>query len=393
MLARIGVDLRAFPSLHVAGTNGKGSVVALMSAALRARGLRVGTYTSPHLVDFRERIVVNGVAISEAEVVEFLQRHDAAIRALDATFFETTTAMAFAHLASVGVDIAVVETGLGGRLDSTNVLTPLVAGVTSIAIDHVEYLGESIEAIAREKGGIFKPGTPAVIGERAAPARGVLRAEAESRGAAPVIMVDERFPVSDVSIDAEGTRFQLHGETVRTPLIGSYQAANAAIALAMLDAAGERFSVAPGDATAAFARVRLAGRLQRTGSWILDVAHNPAGASALAASLTAVAPPGPVAAVVAVLSDKDWRGMLSALAPVVDLFILTTAPTAPPNRLWDPIEAMTHARAAGWAAVHVEDFDAALSLAETVGMTALVTGSFHTVGDAMVRLQVAPLAG
>ncbi len=365
----------------------------MLTAALRSRGLRVGSYTSPHLVDFRERIVVNGVAISEAEVVAFLETHDETIRSVDATFFEATTAMAFAHFAVASIDVAVVETGLGGRLDSTNVLLPIVAGVTSIGVDHTEYLGSSVEEIAREKAGIFKPGRPAVIGERSEPARSVLRAAAEAQGADPVVMVDERFPVSEVAIDGAGTAMRLGGVPVRTPLIGAYQASNAAVALAMLDVAGDQYRLEPPAASAAFASVRLPGRFQRTGDWIFDVAHNPAGAAALATTMAAAAPPGPVVAVVAVLRDKDWRGILGALAPQVDLFVLTTAPTAPADRMWDAAEALAYAREAGWPAVLAADFDAALETAASAGRTVLVTGSFHTVGDAMARLQAAPLDG
>jgi len=155
LLALLGNPEKKFKSFHVAGTNGKGSVVATAETLLRAKGLRVGRYTSPHLVDFRERFVVDGVEISDREVEEFLIRWERDSERLDATFFEITTALAFAHFASREVDIAVIETGLGGRLDSTNVITPLVAAVTSIGIDHTEYLGNTIGEIAREKGGIF----------------------------------------------------------------------------------------------------------------------------------------------------------------------------------------------------------------------------------------------
>ncbi|HEX6315359.1 MAG TPA: Mur ligase family protein, partial [Gemmatimonadaceae bacterium] len=165
LLAALGdphLRLRVF---HVAGTNGKGSVCATLEAILRARGLSVGKYTSPHLVDFRERFLVDGRAVDEAYVVDFISRWTPEVERTGATFFEATTAMAFDWFARSEVDVAVIETGLGGRLDSTNVVRPVAAGVTAIGIDHVEYLGTTRESIAFEKAGIFKGGAAAVIGE------------------------------------------------------------------------------------------------------------------------------------------------------------------------------------------------------------------------------------
>ena len=158
LLAALGDPHRAYPSIHVAGTNGKGSTVATCDALLRARALRVAKYTSPHLVDFRERMVVAGEPIPADAVIEFVERHTPLVERLGATFFEATTALAFDWFARSAVDVAIIETGLGGRLDSTNVLDPVVAGVTAIGIDHTEYLGDTLQEIAAEKAGIFKPG-------------------------------------------------------------------------------------------------------------------------------------------------------------------------------------------------------------------------------------------
>src|SRR4029079_13405346 len=174
LLAEMGDPHLAVPALHIAGTNGKGSSVATAEAILRAKGLRCARYTSPHLVDFRERIVVAGVPIAEREVVEFVDRWMDTVERLEASFCEATTAMAFAHFARERADVALIETGLGGRLDSTNVVKPLAAGVTSIGFDHVEYLGPTLEGIAREKAGIFKLGVPAVVGEQDPAVRGWL---------------------------------------------------------------------------------------------------------------------------------------------------------------------------------------------------------------------------
>ena len=176
--------LRAF---HVAGTNGKGSVCATLDYLLRANGYRVGRYTSPHLVDFRERILIDGRPIAEADVAAWLAANDALIQELEATFFEATTALAFDWFARENVDVAVIETGLGGRLDSTNVLPhPVATVVTSIGLDHTEILGTTIEQIAAEKAGIFKRGAPAIIGERDPAVSQLLVDLAHERGSAPI---------------------------------------------------------------------------------------------------------------------------------------------------------------------------------------------------------------
>ena len=397
LLAEVGDPQRAVPVFHVAGTNGKGSTVAALEALLRTRGLRVARYTSPHLVDFRERVVVDGRPVSEDEVIAFVHRWTPAAERLGATFFEVTTALAFDHFASARADVAIVETGLGGRLDSTNVVLPLAAAVTSIGFDHMELLGDTLDRIAAEKAGIYKTGVPAVVGEQSPEVRAVLVAQARTVGAAPVRIVAEECTISDVRVGAEGTTFTLEAPfgraTLSTPLLGAFQAQNVATALTMLDAAGPAWSVALPEAASALRSVRLPGRFQRAGRYVFDVAHNPAGALVLAETLSALQPARPVAALVTVLSDKDWRGMLRALAPAVDHFVLSTAPTAPHGRVWHPEEALAFASAEGWAAEVEPDFDRALARAGALGETVLVTGSFHTVGDAMLRLQVDPLAG
>ena len=197
LLAEMGSPHRNLTAIHVAGTNGKGSVVATCEALLRARGYRVGKYTSPHLIDFRERITIDGRPISEAEVLEFLARWIPFAEELGATFFEVTTALAFDWLAKNNTDVCVIETGLGGRLDSTNVLAPSVATVTSIGLDHTDLLGDTLDAIALEKAGIFKPGAPAVIGEAAADIRDLLVRCAQDAGAVPIVPVDERYGIQN----------------------------------------------------------------------------------------------------------------------------------------------------------------------------------------------------
>lgn len=397
LLRLLGDPQRQLRTMHVAGTNGKGSVCATLDSVLRARGLRVARYTSPHLIDFPERFLVDGVPVASDRIVEWVDRWTPEVERLGATFFEATTAMAFQFFAEAGVDVAVVETGLGGRLDATNVLLPLVAGVTNIQIDHVEYLGATREEIAFEKAGIFKRGVPAIVGEPDADIRALLVAHARGHGATPIRAVYDEAALSEVTVTADETRFvsrTSRGERqVRTPLVGRHQASNALVALAMLDALPD--DLRPDDASVeqGLATVRLPGRFQRVGKHLFDVAHNPDGATVLAQTLSEARLPHPVVAVFSVLSDKDWMAMMAALAPQVDRFIVTNSPTAPPSRAWNVIDVLAYARAQGWDAVVVRDFDRALSRASDEGATVVVTGSFHTVGDAMSRLQVSPTAG
>jgi dihydrofolate synthase/folylpolyglutamate synthase len=397
LLREMGNPHERLQSLHVAGTNGKGSVCATLDTLLRAKGLRVGKYTSPHLVDFRERFLVNGRPVEEQFVVEFIERWTPAVERIGATFFEATTAMAFDLFAREGVDAAVIETGLGGRLDSTNIIRPVASGVTSIGIDHTEYLGETREEIAAEKAGIFKGGVPAVIGERDPAIRSLLATLATEHAARPILDVTQDAAPDEVSVGADGTTFTvtIDGErgSVRTGLAGAHQALNASLALLMLNAAGGSFSTSLGEARVALPAVRLPGRFQRVGPFIFDVAHNPDGAAVFAATVNVVQPAAPRAVVLCVLADKDWRGVMTALSSVVDVFVLTDAPTAPASRAWDRGAAVAFAREQGWTAISEPDFDRALARATELASTVLVTGSFHTVGDAMARLNVDPVDG
>ncbi|MEO8563561.1 MAG: folylpolyglutamate synthase/dihydrofolate synthase family protein [bacterium] len=397
LLREMGDPHLAIPVLHIAGTNGKGSSVATAEAILAAKGLRVARYTSPHLVDFRERIVVGGAPISPDEVVEFVERWTPAVERIEASFFEATTALAFQHFARTGADVALIETGLGGRLDSTNVVMPIAAGVTSIGYDHMEYLGSTLESIAREKAGIFKQGRPAVIGERDVEVRRWLAESAHVAGASDVRIVAEEMNIEAIVVGADGTRFSLEsrGERaeMRTPLLGRHQASNFAFTLALLDAAGPPYATSLADAAAAAGSISLPGRFQRVGNWIFDVAHNADGARTLASTLAALQGSEPLTVLICVLGDKDWRAMLAALEPIATRFILTDAPTAPANRRWPLADAAKFAASLDRESVAEPDFDRALALAANSASTTLVTGSFHTVGDAMARLQVSPLSG
>ncbi len=395
LLKALGSPERSYPSIHIAGTNGKGSSVATMAALLAARGRRVATYTSPHLVDFRERMVVAGELIPADDVMEFVSRNIQLVEALGASFFEATTAMAFEYFARAGADIAIIEAGLGGRLDSTNVLDPIVAGVTSIGYDHTEYLGDTLEEIAGEKAGIFKPGRPAVIGEHDPHIRNLLAELARTAGASSVRVVADEITLHDVRVDDGGTTCDVEWggtrATIRTPLAGRHQAANLAFALVTLDAAGKDVAVPLEEARRHADRVHIPGRFQHVGQFIFDVAHNPAGAEVVAQTVASVSPPEPIAVVLCVLRDKDWREMIRVLSRVASHFVFTMAPTAPASRAWNLAEVSAFARSLGLSAEVESDFAAALGRAGERAATVLVTGSFHTVGDAMELLQVSPL--
>jgi dihydrofolate synthase/folylpolyglutamate synthase len=365
----LGHPERHFPSLHIAGTNGKGSTCTFLAAALRARGFRVGVYTSPHLVSVRERVVVDDVPIGEEAFAEWTTFLQPEIERLDASFFEATTAIAFADLAARGVDVAVIEVGLGGRLDATNVITPLVTAVTKIAQEHTDYLGPDLPGIAREKAGIAKPGVPFVTGEQDRAVRQVLMEEAARRGAAPLVPVDTTRPAAG-----------------RLGLLGRHQHANAWVALAALNALPTPFGPVGDTWPASFARAYLPGRFDVRGKWIFDVAHNPDGARVLAATLADCRPPRPRHALVGVLGDKDYLGMIAALAPQVDRFWFTVPATAPERRRWDLGRL---ARELGDLRVPHDfepDFARALARVQPDAATVIVTGSFHTVGDALARL-------
>ena len=403
LLEKLGAPHRQLFAIHVAGTNGKGSVVAACEALLRATGRRVGRYTSPHLVDFRERITIDGKPIAEKAVLGFLEKWTPYAEEIGATFFELTTALAFDYFARDKVDIAVIETGLGGRLDSTNVLTPKVATVTSIGLDHTDLLGDTLEKIAGEKAGIFKRDIPAVIGESSPSIRRLLKTWARDAGATPVVAVDDEFEIADITVSDAGTSFQLKSiggradlghldGNLTTPLIGEYQARNTAVAIATLTALGDDYLPAPNSISKALSSMFLPGRFQRRGKCVFDVAHNPAGARTVASTAIAMKLPSPRTALLAVLADKDWKGIITELAPAVDRFLFTNAPSAPPERRWNPNAAHTFAVEQGFAADLEPDLDIAIERGQTGCETLVVTGSFHTVGDVMSRLQVSPFA-
>jgi dihydrofolate synthase/folylpolyglutamate synthase len=331
MLAALGRPHERYPSFHIGGTNGKGSTAAMAASVLRAAGYRVGLYTSPHLVDYRERIRVNGDLVSEAQVVDLVQRvRQAAGRRLEPTFFEFNTAMAFQHFAGANIDVAVVEVGMGGRFDATNVLRPLVSCVTTVALDHQEHLGHSLRSIAIEKAGIIKEAVPIVSG-RLDPEADQALAEVSAERRAPRLRLGEEFRAVGDSNDAFGYHSTARMlESLSCPLAGAHQLENAVCAIAMLDAARSMgFRVSDEAIRGGMRRVEWEGRLEiveRNPLVVLDGAHNPAAAQVIARYLAAYRRSNPdslVHLVVGMMRDKDLSGFLARICPVADRLLLT----------------------------------------------------------------------
>ena len=397
LLAAVGDPHQSFRSIHIGGTNGKGSVSATMASVLLQSRRRVGLYTSPHLCTFRERIQVAGEPVGEAAVVAAAERLWPALEREEASFFEATTALAFLIFAEAGVEVAVVEVGLGGRLDATNVIVPEVTVLTNVSRDHTDQLGDTLVAIAAEKAGIIKPGVPVVTGARDAEVQGIFRARAAEVGA-PYHELAEG-DVRGVEVTPTGTRCSVRTGTwgeleLRTPLVGEHQAWNVGLAVRALELLPAELRPERGEVVRGVAGVRWPGRLQRERlggqEWIFDAAHNPAGIAVLCAALAELRVARPVVAVVGILGDKEWGEMLRRLQGCIDYLILTQPPTAPPGRSWDPGAAL--AAAGGVPGEVVLDFGGALEAArERAGEgTVVVTGSFHTVGDALSILGLAP---
>ncbi|MCL7938584.1 MAG: Mur ligase family protein [marine benthic group bacterium] len=405
LLESVGSPQSEFRSILIGGTNGKGSVAAICEAVLREHGSRTGLYTSPHLVDASERIRVDGEAIGIRFLEDCARKVLPAADQSDATFFESLTAVAFLAFARAGVEVAVVEVGLGGRLDATNLLDPDACVITGVAMDHADWLGDTLGQIATEKAGIIKTETPLITGDLEPEVELVVGSRARDLDA-PRFRIRRDFDATDIVIRRDGTRFtyrvldrsprwgrcpgELDGERFAIPLPGEHQACNVALALSAVAAAGHALQIEP--TRIALQGLSWPGRFQvierGDTTLVLDVAHNPAGVESLVRTLEQVSLPRPLVGLIGVLGDKPWREMLGPLMERVDSAVLTVPPSAPANRSWDPGEAGEALK--GRAAAIVPEFSEALARAlELAGSgTVLVTGSNHTVGDALRCLQM-----
>ncbi|CAL9560919.1 Dihydrofolate synthase_folylpolyglutamate synthase [Nocardiopsis dassonvillei] len=411
LLDLLGDPHRNFRVIHVTGTNGKTSTARMIDALMRARGLRTGRYTSPHLRTVRERIVVDGEPISQERFVETYDDIRPYIEMADATndaplsFFEILTVMAYAVFADTPVDVAVVEVGMGGRWDATNVVDGDVAVVTPIGIDHTDYLPDTVEGIAEEKAGIIKPDSVAVIAQQPVSAAEVLLRNASEVGAR-VAREGLEFGVLGREVAVGGQQVTVKGlagsyDSVFLPLFGAHQASNAAVAVAAVEAfaaAGEdEAGLDPALVAEALAGVDSPGRLEvvRTSPTVIaDAAHNPAGMAATVAAVEEAFTFSRLVGVVAIMADKDVEGILDPLEPLLDEIVVTR--NSSPRSLDPESLAALAARIFGEDRVHVAPrLDDAIDLAvgraeedgEFGGAGVLVTGSVVTAGDAVHLLR------
>jgi dihydrofolate synthase / folylpolyglutamate synthase len=442
LVSLLGDPHRAFPIVHITGTNGKTSTARMIEALLRERGLRTGRFTSPHLVSMRERISIDGQPLSAERFIELYEEVSPYVQLVDEqqpaklSFFEVLTGMMFAAFADAPVDVAVIEVGMGGRWDATNVGDGAVAVIMPIAMDHMQYLGDTIEEIATEKAGIIKPGAVAVIAQQPVAAAEILLQRAALAGAT-VAREGFEFGVLTRELAVGGQQLVLKGlrdtyGEIFLPLFGGHQASNAACALAAVEAFagvsetttnedGSTITLGPGLSAeglnpdlvrAGFAKATSPGRLdilRRSPTVIADAGHNPAGAAVTAQALTESFNFDKVIGVVAIMEDKDVAGVLDELEPVLSEIVVTT--NSSPRGM--PAEELAElARDIfGEDRVHVvprldEAIEAAVALADEsdaalagaagggLGTTAvLVTGSVVTAGDAQLLLAPASAVG
>ncbi|MET8006892.1 bifunctional folylpolyglutamate synthase/dihydrofolate synthase [Nonomuraea glycinis] len=398
----LGSPQRAYPVIHIAGTNGKTSTARLTEALLKERNLRVGRFTSPHLVSMRERITIDGEPLSEERFAEVYEEIAPYVELVDTQgrriqFFELLTAMAFAAFADTPIDVAVVEAGMGGSWDATNVADGTVAVITPISLDHTDRLGPDIPSIANEKAGIIKAGSTTVLAQQQLPAAEVLMRRAADEGAV-VAREGLEFGVLSREVALGGQLLTLRGlkgvyDEIFLPLYGTHQASNAVCALAAVEA------LTGGDdpldvelVRQAFAQVTSPGRLEvvrRNPTVVVDAAHNPGGMEAALESLQEAFGFEKVIAVMGVMADKDVDGLLELLEPMVDEIVVTRN-SSPRSLSPDELAALA-VPLFGEDRVHVverldEAIDEAIGMAdaegEFSGTGVLITGSVVTAGDA-----------
>ena len=368
--------------IHIAGTNGKGSTCAMLEGIYRASGMRVGLFTSPHLVSFRERIQVNRQLIPESEIVRLVEEIRAANQNHEVTLFEFATVMALKYFAEQKCDLVVWETGLGGRLDATNIVTPLASVITNIAFDHEQWLGNTLAKIAAEKAGIIKPGVPIVTATADAEALEVIQKTAKEKNA----------PLTVVAINKTEPLLE---ESFTTTMLGEHQKLNATLALATVAVLKNVIAVNAEAIRAGMANVNWAGRLQliqkpNGQKILLDGAHNLAGATALCAALEQDFPGARPLLIFGALGDKNWSAICRLLAPLADQFF--TVPVAS-ERTTDAnalAEAFRSANPKAVVAVK-SNLSEALKACKDEPFV-VITGSLYLIGEALELLGISPAA-
>jgi len=386
MLKRLEDPQNSFRSAHIAGTNGKGSTACALASMLGASGVRIGLFTSPHLVSFTERLKVGGAEIAESDVIRLAARVRELSEDLNPTFFEVVTAMGFEYFKEQGVAWAVVETGMGGRLDATNSLTPEVTIITSVSLDHAEFLGDTLAEVAGEKAGIIKPSTPLVLAPQEPAAISVLTRTASERNA-PVHLAGKDFTYKVSSGGTNGLRFDYESDTltikdIDIPLAGEYQALNASLAIRAMEIISEKVNEQA--VREGLGASRPQGRFELVHAEpavYLDGAHNPAAARALA-DVLAKSGMKPLM-VIGAMADKQIDGILAPLLPLAGGAIFT-APAY--GRAAKPDALIEQARALGFSGTTSPSVAEALREAMRRGGPVLVTGSFFTIGEAREAL-------
>jgi dihydrofolate synthase / folylpolyglutamate synthase len=390
----LGSPQNDFRSLHIAGSKGKGSVSAFCSSVLKTAGYKVGLYTSPHLKDFEERMQVNGVPISRDTLVNYVEEIKPAVASVPGlTTFEIMTGLAFIFFAREKVDIAVIEVGLGGRLDATNIITPEVSVITSLYLDHVSILGDTLDQIAAEKGGIIKPGIPVVSAPQDDLAISVIK-EIAARNGSTLIEVEFEFPSEILSRSLDGQTFRIsksrqgQGEEFRIPLLGDYQVINAVTAFAALDVLRSRgFLIENSAIQDGFKEVNWPARfevLRRQPPLIVDSAHNPAAMGKLRETIDDFFPELPLILVFGISEDKQLAGMYEEILPRVSYLICTHADHP---RAMDPVELLQKAGDIGSRGESIRDVKKALEKALNLAgkeRLVVVTGSIFVAASARI---------
>lgn len=367
---RVGNPHESYDTIHVAGTNGKGTTCSVINSILMESGKKVGLYTSPHIKDFNERIRVNGIDISDDELIKYSEKLLPIAEEIDATFFEITTVMAFMYFADKGVEVAVIETGMGGQFDSTNIITPKVCVITDIDMDHEEFLGDTIEKIAFEKAGIIKPKVPIITTNESPSVLEIIRAKAEKESA-PMI-------ISNTEIDSEVNRV-IQFRYISHSFKKNYAAAlkstevylGADISTEIQQKAVENIEKNSGY----FARLQL---IANDPICILDISHSVAAAQNLCSSIESHYGDKKWTIILALMNDKDYRGIIEELAQITDLMILTQVEN---ERSMSAIDLRDYAERLGVNTMLFIDPKKAQQFAKASNMDTIITGSFYLAAE------------
>ena len=384
VLGRLHSGPPPFTVITVGGTNGKGSCVAFLDAILRAAGYRVGAYTSPHLLRYNERIRVNGVEADEPSLCEAFSRIDTARGDVSLTYYEFGTLAALELFHQASVDVAVLEVGLGGRLDAVNVVDADAALVTSIDLDHTDWLGADRDSISYEKAGIFRPNCPAICADADPPPRLI---EYARRIGARLLRVGREYDFTRTGATWRWRSDELELDDLPLPgLTGEQQVGNAAAALMTLTSLQRKLPVPPNAIRSGLVNADLPGRFQIIPGrieWILDVAHNPRAAEMLAQNLQIRSCPGRTLAIIGLLADKDARGVIAALTQSIDTWHAVTLEGARGRNTADLMILLQEMGASVATAANIQDACQAALAAAGPGDRIVVLGSFHTVGPAL----------